>query len=260
VITVVLNGEKYLEQTIQSVINQTYPNVEYIIIDGGSTDGTLDIIKKYEDYIDYWVSEPDKGIYDAMNKGIRCSLGQWIGFLGSDDVMNYSWLESAFKYWFTNRDKNYIYGDIIFIINNKDRFFKYKEIKQSDILKKDFIIPHSGSIANRELFKKNIFDINFRIAGDYAWVLSNLESLNVLYIPQWQIKMRIGGTSSNWKYLKKHYNELKIIEKKFKISISKKRKIKEFIKLFISKFPQIYLILQKIFWFFKSILSNLKIA
>ena len=69
VITVVYNGEKYLEETIQSVINQTYPNVEYIIIDGGSTDGTLDIIKKYEDRIDYWVSEKDKGLYDAMNKG-----------------------------------------------------------------------------------------------------------------------------------------------------------------------------------------------
>ena len=75
IITVVFNGERYLEQTIQSVIDQTYDNVEYIIIDGGSTDGTLDIIKKYEDKIDYWVSEKDNGIYDAMNKGIKVCYG-----------------------------------------------------------------------------------------------------------------------------------------------------------------------------------------
>ncbi len=81
VITVVLNGMGYLEKTIQSVINQTYPNVEYIIIDGGSTDGTLDIIKKYEDQISYWVSEQDNGIYDAMNKGIDVATGDYIQFL-----------------------------------------------------------------------------------------------------------------------------------------------------------------------------------
>lgn len=85
VITVVYNGEKYLEQAIQSVLAQTYDNVEYIIIDGGSTDGTLDIIRNYEERVDYWVSEPDEGIYDAMNKGISLASGELIGILNSDD-------------------------------------------------------------------------------------------------------------------------------------------------------------------------------
>lgn len=86
VVTVVYNGEKFLEETILSVINQTYDNVEYIIIDGGSTDGTLDIIKKYEHAIDYWVSEKDEGIYDAMNKGCELAIGKGLNFLNAGDV------------------------------------------------------------------------------------------------------------------------------------------------------------------------------
>jgi len=86
VITVVFNGENDLEQTIKSVINQTYNNIEYIVIDGGSTDDTLSIIKKYEDKINYWVSEDDNGIYDAMNKGVGLAQGEWLCFINSGDI------------------------------------------------------------------------------------------------------------------------------------------------------------------------------
>lgn len=85
VITVVFNGENSLEKTIKSVISQSYDHVEYIIIDGGSTDGTVDIIKRYEDQIDYWISEKDEGIYDAMNKGIRQATGEWVNFMNAGD-------------------------------------------------------------------------------------------------------------------------------------------------------------------------------
>ena len=85
IITVSYNAAATIERTILSVIRQTYPHMEYIVIDGGSTDGTVDIIRKYEDQIAYWVSEPDQGIYDAMNKGIRRATGDYIYFLGADD-------------------------------------------------------------------------------------------------------------------------------------------------------------------------------
>ena len=86
VITIVLNGEEYIEKTIQSVIRQTYKNIEYIVVDGGSTDATLDIIHQYENTIDYWVSENDKGIYDAMNRGIDLSTGWLINFINAGDL------------------------------------------------------------------------------------------------------------------------------------------------------------------------------
>jgi glycosyltransferase involved in cell wall biosynthesis len=87
IITVVYNGASTLERTIHSIIGQTYKNIEYIIIDGGSTDGTVDIIKKYENRLAFWVSEPDRGIYDAMNKGIDKATGEWMLFMGCDDIL-----------------------------------------------------------------------------------------------------------------------------------------------------------------------------
>lgn len=85
IITVCFNAVDVIEKTILSVVNQTYQNIEYIIVDGGSTDGTIDIIKKYEDQIDKWISEPDDGIYDAMNKGIRMATGEWLNFMNAGD-------------------------------------------------------------------------------------------------------------------------------------------------------------------------------
>ena len=111
VITVVYNGEKYLEHTIQSVINQTYKNLEYIIIDGGSTDGTIDIIKKYKTKIDYWISEKDKGIYDAMNKGINvANSNSYLLFLNAgDSFYNNQTLKKIFQKYIDN-NTGIIYG------------------------------------------------------------------------------------------------------------------------------------------------------
>ncbi|TVR02186.1 MAG: glycosyltransferase, partial [Desulfovibrionales bacterium] len=114
VITVVLNGAKHLEETILSVLNQTYDNVEYIIIDGGSTDETLDIIRKYEHAIDYWVSEKDEGIYDAMNKGIKCATGEVVGIINADDYYHANSLESISKA-FESSEKIIYFGRLLYI-------------------------------------------------------------------------------------------------------------------------------------------------
>ncbi|MBA3025313.1 MAG: glycosyltransferase [Sulfurimonas sp.] len=114
IVTVVYNGEEYLEATIQSIINQSYKNIEYIIIDGGSTDGTLDIIKKYEDKIKYWVSEKDRGIYDAMNKGVLVATGEWINFMNAGDIFyNENVLNEVFPEEKILKDFDLIYSNTL---------------------------------------------------------------------------------------------------------------------------------------------------
>ena len=112
IITVVYNGEKFLEKIITSVINHSYKNFEYIVIDGGSTDKSLDIIKKYEKKIDYWVSEKDNGIYDAFNKGMIISKGEFIGFINSDDIYKKNALNIISNYIEKNKVADFIFGSV----------------------------------------------------------------------------------------------------------------------------------------------------
>ena len=112
IITVVYNGEKYLEKTIESVIKQKFKNFEYIVIDGGSIDNSVKIIEKFEKKIDYWVSEKDKGIYDAFNKGMRVSKGKFIGFINSDDIYKKNALKIISNYIEKNQQADFIFGSV----------------------------------------------------------------------------------------------------------------------------------------------------
>ena len=164
VITVVYNGEKYLEHTIQSVINQTYKNLEYIIIDGGSTDGTIDIIKKYEDKIDYWVNEKDDGIYDAMNKGINKANGEWINFMNSgDSFFNIHTLDNVFKNdSFNNVD--ILYGDV------QVEYGYFKKINKSKTINniwKGMIFSHQSCFIKSSYHKTNKYTHEYSIAADF---------------------------------------------------------------------------------------------
>lgn len=112
IITVVKNNEKYLEETILSILNQNFKDYEYIIVDGGSTDMTLDIIKKYEDRIDFWISEKDEGIYDAFNKGLSFAKGDLIGFVNSDDILTKNALEILYKYFIMFPKIDFFFGSV----------------------------------------------------------------------------------------------------------------------------------------------------
>jgi acetyltransferase-like isoleucine patch superfamily enzyme len=158
VVTVVRNGEKTLEKTILSVVNQTYKNLEYIIVDGASTDDTLDIIKKYEDKIDYWISEPDKGIYDAMNKGIDLTTGEWINYMNSGDCFTKNdVIEKIFVNKFYD-EIDVIYGDST--VKMKLGFMELKIRKDINALDNGPIYRHGASFVKIDIHRQYKFDIN----------------------------------------------------------------------------------------------------
>lgn len=174
IITVVYNGEKYLEETLQSVINQSYHNVEYIIIDGGSTDGTVDIIKKYEDEITYWVSEPDKGISDAFNKAVKVAKGEYINFQGDGDgFVSSDALEKVFE-GINSSEDIFVSARIQRVDVNGAEIFTSKHIVNFD--KKSLLfrmsLPHQGLFTHKSYFKKyGLFDINNTFCMDYEHLL-----------------------------------------------------------------------------------------
>lgn len=175
IITVVFNGEKYLEETIQSVINQTYDNVEYIIIDGGSTDGTVDIIKKYESQIHYWVSEKDKGIYDAMNKGIKVASGAWLNFMNAGDTFIDNSIIDIIKF---ER-----YNSTALLYGNKIQDHKVIYPHNIDKLACGEIMAcHQSMFFNKNFLMDDlIYDLTLPIYGDY-------ELVNKIYCKKLKIK------------------------------------------------------------------------
>ena len=169
IITVVYNGIEFLEETIKSVISQTYPNIEYIIVDGGSKDGTLDIIKKYEAHISKWISEPDKGIYDAMNKGIDLATGDWQNFLNAGDSFVYN---NVLEKIFTTNLENItlVYGDIIAIRENGQKLnVNAIELKDDNSIKKGMKVCHQAIFYNKNIMIK--YDDKLRLKSEWKHLI-----------------------------------------------------------------------------------------
>lgn len=168
IITVVYNGKKELEDTLLGIINQTYQNIEYIIVDGGSKDGTLEIVKQYEDHIDYWISEPDKGIYDAMNKGVSLSNGDFVIFMNAGDgFYDLDVLSKASMY--IDSDTDVLYGNTLMKYPDQDdRMWKAYNIND---LWKTMITSHQSMLFRRSSLLDHPFDLSYRISSDYETIL-----------------------------------------------------------------------------------------
>lgn len=175
IITINLNNATGLRKTIESVVSQTYSDFEYIIIDGCSTDGSVEVVKEYQEKITYWVSEPDKGIYNAMNKGILKATGEYCLFLNSGDwLVNHNVLEgiipTAFK-------EDIIHGNIV--LEYGDKQIQAKGTSKDSLTLVDFLIAptirHQAAFIKRELFRKNgLYDESFTINGDWFFFMKNI--------------------------------------------------------------------------------------
>jgi glycosyltransferase involved in cell wall biosynthesis len=171
VITACLNASRTIEQTIRSVLDQEYPNLEYIIIDGGSEDGTLDIVEKYRERISIFVSEPDNGIYDAFNKGIRLATGDLIGILNADDFYAPWAFKRAAEAYESRHDCDVFFGKLV-VIDEETKRWKVYSLGAPEDLVDHVSVPHPAVFAPRKTYERwGSFDDSYKIAGDWDFLL-----------------------------------------------------------------------------------------
>lgn len=203
VITVVFNGATTLAHNIQSVIGQDYGNIEHIVIDGGSTDGTTDILRKYDDHIDYWVSEKDAGIYDAMNKGIALARGEYVGMLNADDYFADALALGKIVKHLEDSDADAVFSCLDIVApNNLDRVLRRYRISSFSpfMLRIGVMPPHPTFYCKKSCYDKaGPYRTDYRIAADFEMMVRLLLRYRITwsFIDETTVKMRAGGLSSS---------------------------------------------------------------
>jgi glycosyltransferase len=201
-ITVTYNSEKYLSQCIESIQQQSYENIEHIVIDGNSTDNTVNIIKKYESKIAAWVSEPDKGMYDAINKGIKLATGDVIGILNSDDMLVSKDVIANIAKTFVEQNVDSVYGDLEYVdkedTNRVFRVWKGKTYSRN-LFKMGWMPGHPTFYIKKSLIEQHgMYENHFFTAADYEFMARYLykHKISSYYLPKMIVKMRMGGASN----------------------------------------------------------------
>ena len=197
VVTVCLNSRSLVREAIESVLNQTYDNTEYILIDGGSTDGTLDIIKEYEDQIAYWVSESDKGIFDAMNKGVALATGDLIGILNSDDRYPENALEEVARARLQDPDAQVYHGNAYIV--DKDGEFIGRIQCSHEHLDCFWRMNHQTCFIEQGVYEKYHYPLNYKVSADYHLLLSlYMDGKRFHHINEPIAYFRLGGNSDTY--------------------------------------------------------------
>jgi glycosyltransferase involved in cell wall biosynthesis len=214
IITVVYNNVAEVEGAIKSVISQDYPQIEYIVIDGGSTDGTQDIIKKYEQEIAVFVSEPDHGIYDALNKGISFASGSVVAILHSDDLFFDANVVSDMMLHMSHTASEICFSDMVIVDNlsgQVSRYYMANFFKQW-MFRIGWMPPHPTCFINKSLFKEfGMYSIKYKIAGDFDLLVRFFYGRKIRwsYLDRISIKMSVGGVSnSGWQSKRLIFNEI----------------------------------------------------
>jgi len=202
IITVTYNSAKYVDDCINSIIRQNYKNIEYIVIDGGSNDGTVDIIKKYSSYITKWISEEDNGMYDALNKGMVLATGDVVGILNSDDVLASADVISEIVKCFQQNNVDSLYGDLVYVdpfdLQKVLRFWKGLPYDRRRF-KYGWMPAHPTFYIRRQLIEKfGGYESHYFTAADFEFMARYLYRFKVssCYLQKLIVKMRVGGASN----------------------------------------------------------------
>ncbi len=221
IITVSFNSQATIEDTILSVASQNYSDIEYIIVDGGSVDGTVDLIKQHENKVSRWISEPDNGIYDAMNKGIAMSTGDVIGILNSDDVYADNKVLEYVATAFGNPSIDSCYADLVYVdqndVNRIVRYWKSCDYKNG-LFEKGWAPPHPTFYVRKSIYEKyGNFDLDYKLAADFEIMMRFIEKYKIktVYFPKVFVKMRLGGATNK--------SFVNIIKQNYEIMLSYKK-------------------------------------
>jgi len=203
IITVTYNSESHLQQSINSVISQDYPNKEYIIIDGKSTDSTLNIIEQFKHQLGNFISEPDKGLYDAMNKGINLCTGDVIGLLNSDDIYtDNDVLTDVMNCFNADPDLDILYGNLVYVKkeDTNEIIRKWNSLPYyNNFFEHGHVPPHPALFLRLHVYKKaGLFDLQYKLASDYEFMFRIFKKYNFksTFINRLTVKMRLGGTTN----------------------------------------------------------------
>lgn len=221
IVTACYNSASTISDTLRTIQMQTHKDIEHIIIDGGSTDGTLEILEKNRQYIAHLTSEPDNGLYDAMNRGISKATGDIIGLLNSDDLLANEHVLSSVVDTLSDPQIDACYGDLVYVKQDDIRKvvrYWHSNSYQPELIAKGWIPAHPTFYARREVHDKYgmLFNLDYKLASDYELLLRLLvtHKINVAYIPEVMVKMRMGGTTN--KSLKNIINQNKEIMRALK--------------------------------------------
>ncbi|MGH8615905.1 MAG: glycosyltransferase family 2 protein [Gammaproteobacteria bacterium] len=239
IITSTFNAEGDFSFTAASIRNQKYKNIQWIVIDGGSTDSTVDLIRKNEDIIDYWLSEPDSGIYDAWNKACRHIRGEWVQFLGAgDEYPSHDTLDQVAPYLIGARNYEIVYGRLQYITEYSREVIEevgkpWSEIKGKWEIFRPVLPLHPEVFHHSSLFTQEMpFDIKYKFAGDTHFLLKSILRKDPLYIPVVIDRMALGGVSSSPRKAYLRAKEIFRINQELGIKPPFIHKMKEYIKLY----------------------------
>jgi len=225
IITVVYNNEDSVEEAIKSVLSQIYKDIEFIVVDGKSSDGTLKIIERYKDKIDKFISEKDKSNYDAYNKGLKLATGDVIGFLNSDDLFeNDNIISDIANQFNVHKDIDMVYGNIKYVKkdNPNHTVRKWKSLSYYDnYFENGNVPPHPGLFIKSFVYNESgNFDLNFDLVADHDFMfrIFKIKKYNSLFVDKYFVKMRLGGrTNQSWKNIYLQNIEILNIWKKYNL-------------------------------------------